>query len=76
MLTFETATEKVKESGPRRKKRTTVERKVDSHLMALVSADRRMYGAMENFLLADPERELPQLGEPADFAEKAGKYRE
>lgn len=53
---------------------TVIVKRVDQRLMDLVSNDQRWYNAMENFLLAEPRREIPELGEASNFRARARNF--
>jgi uncharacterized membrane protein len=55
-----------------KEKETRIIEKTNERLKQLVPND-ELYEAMENFLLGDPENQIPQLGVPADIIAKWSK---
>lgn len=53
---------------------TVIMKRVDQRLLDLVSNDQLWYDAMENFLLAEPRREIPELGEASNFHARARNF--
>jgi hypothetical protein len=53
---------------------TVIVKRIDQRLMDLVSNDKIWYDAMENFLLAEPRREIPELGEARGYYDRARKF--
>lgn len=68
--------QEVEKGRPQIEKEITIAKKTNSRLMKIVSDDHRFYDAIENFLLADPAREIPELGDPSAFVAKADRFRD
>ena len=58
-----------------KEKETKIIEKTNERLRDLAPTD-QIYEAMENFLLGDPENQIPLLGEPGEIMEKADEAKE